>query len=291
MASTKKKYTYNDWYTAKVNLIYSPYTWKKSYKPIFIEWDSIAENEIEIIKGKQKEIFEEKVKYFLENKKNTFKKKLLNSKLEKHLLKRELLVAKSIIFGSGVSVNGITTDNLRDIRSYIDIVKLNGVEIGYDFVYSPNCEIKRSEIEQSEIWAEALFQYYLWLLSLKPKPREQNINNESEIEQISKSSPKYDTGIFISETGFQIFLGYIGELENYVKKHPLIHLSYIYWCLKEDGFLSISVRPSVWMEFLSKDSMNYNLSKVKTKEQSYSDIRAAAYSKIKKKLLSNLIRT
>lgn len=177
------KFRYKDWWDGKVTLFTCAVFYKEGENPVNCKWEEFIAKDIEKIKSKQTEIFQKSTSDLFEKWCKIFLENYNRSKLKDWYLNDEISDYKIIMFGNKESSIIAGEDvilnlknhtlpfrriNLLEIRKYInDIIKL-GKERNYDFIHSPNSPFQQKDvIAQSEIYAQASWDYFDWLQKFK----------------------------------------------------------------------------------------------------------------------------
>jgi hypothetical protein len=166
-----EKYTYNDWLDGKIILKYD-YFIPKGENPILVEWNNFnGDEDILLIKRKQKEIFNERVANLLENYKSTFNKEL-SSSLEPNEHIRMTVSQIDVIFTGVLSpLEYIPTKywnvvfsymELREIQEYYKSKIIRGAEVDYNFINSPSRKFQKLD-ENNQVNAHTLYLFRKWI--------------------------------------------------------------------------------------------------------------------------------
>jgi hypothetical protein len=175
-----KKYTYNDWYSGKVRLDTCFAVYPEGVQPIQIVYlNEFSEKDIFKIKNKQKELFEIEKEHFKKVFLDLFSKRFKNSKQKDILLIREIKQCKDILTTKVLEQNYKTpytfphTKTVVDgkyLAEYYEYYKdhiINGVEIQYNFIHSPNFLYKDVSSYNTKMFAQALIEFLELLNSVK----------------------------------------------------------------------------------------------------------------------------
>ena len=148
MMKATKKYSFKDWWSGNIILIYSKPNYdakNEAEAPIWVTWDDIIDSDIPKIKEKQKSIFEEEVNKHLPEWKKHFLKRFDKSELPDILLNDELNKFAKIMFGPMQDIlennkDGLYFDNnhISEIKNFMND-KINGASSDFDFVQSRIC--------------------------------------------------------------------------------------------------------------------------------------------------------
>jgi hypothetical protein len=195
MKKTKTKYTYDNWWSGDVTLIYSTYFFYKSDKPQLLSWTDFSDSEVEKILEKQKELFAGNVKRILDEHTSQFTKRINNSEMKSEYLKAEKKECRNIMFGNIPNVKiihfkhwGIALDNLYliDVRYYIDRSIKKGIDDGLEYIHSPNCKYQDKSKPDYRIYAKFLWEYYKWLNSFQFKEEKNILTSNSKTEVLKE---------------------------------------------------------------------------------------------------------
>lgn len=181
-----KKYTYEDWWAGKVYLLYCPVSYFPKDKLKIgkqVDWNNFEEVEINKIKTKQKELFEEIGHKTLQSYKKIFLETYKKSKFKALYLNDELEDIKFIIFYSfgDINLNETYLFKLKNrtlvqngfyfsrIKNYINETIKKGVDPSYDFIPSPNYKYQNHPhlivTLPAQLFAQVCLDYYQWLIS------------------------------------------------------------------------------------------------------------------------------
>jgi len=179
-----KKYTYKDWLDGKLILKYD-YIIPKGETPILGEWNDFnADEDILLIKRKQKEIFDERVANLLEKYKSVFNKEIEASKEFEEHCRLTLNQIDSIFTGVLTPTEFIRTEywncvflykDLCEIQGYYKNTIIRGVEVDYAFINSPRMNYQRQGVN-SQIYAHTLYLFRKWVETLQSQKIETKTN-------------------------------------------------------------------------------------------------------------------
>ena len=168
------KYTYQNWFEGTVNLISTPFISSDKSLPIEANWDDFSIADIQKIKIKQNEIFLEKVRAFLKANQDDFSFRYESSKLKRQLLNDEKEQCYSVLYakipdGHRIKLNhwSITIERVDfiEIQEYFNRVVKKGNSNSFDFIPSPNFKHQNLNKIPNQVYAQYLWEYYLWLQS------------------------------------------------------------------------------------------------------------------------------
>ena len=171
-----KKYTYNDWLEGELILNYDCHI-PSGKVPTLVMWDDFNDEDVLLIKEKQKEIFDERVISLLEKYKSAFQKRMKASRNSAVFSEKTVNQITSILedempqgwkVWEFVETNfwnlAITGENLLAIKqSMINNID-NGDEFNYTFINSPTMDYQRPEVNP-QIYAYTLFLFRNWIKS------------------------------------------------------------------------------------------------------------------------------
>lgn len=256
-----KEYTYNDWWEGKYCLATSTTVTKnpldeRKFKRIAL--DKFSSENIDKIKEKQINVFEEQVGKKFDSWKQHFTKKINNSQMKEVLLEYEIKQTEDIMFGSFSVDDSIATtthwkvifytNDLAAIQNHIKTHKINGEALDYSFVHSPNFKY---QTESYKVYAECLWKYAKWLRDFKldsvshqdaefqgtktelpdSSPDENNLSSKSEKPTPENPFPT----IFRDGYCFQMFMALVNRTVN--KRYPEASFSFIFHKLKTYGII------------------------------------------------------
>ena len=189
----KSKYTYKDWWKGRVCSSVAEFIPPKDEgRVISCAWDDFETNDVQRIKDKQVELFELRTKEWFEKFKNIFSKGYKNSELKSRYLNNEIDDFQDIAFtkipprsdNSYEFRNGpkyFEPNNLPEIRFYIREIIVKGRKRNYDKVHSPNFLYQPAELSTIEMYAQACWDYFKWLISFRKRiKREHDQDTESD---------------------------------------------------------------------------------------------------------------
>jgi hypothetical protein len=202
-----KKYTYNDWFSGKIRLDTCAAIFPKGLNPIQpISIDNFGEKDILKIRKEQKKIFKTQKDFYLKRFLDGFTKRHKSSKLKDVYLNRELTQCKMMLTTPVLHEN---SDKLysfpysdgsqmgKDLAQYYEYFKdhrINGNEMRYDFINSPNYKYQDESTKPRQIFAQALIEFFEFLNTLK-KDREKSLQlkkiKQESYEKIFNSSFSY----------------------------------------------------------------------------------------------------
>jgi hypothetical protein len=166
-----KKYTYKEWLYGKIILKYDCII-QKGRNPILVEWgDFKCDEDILLIKKKQKEIFNERVTNLLEKFKSFFKIEIEASQEFEVHCRMTLNQIDTILKGVLPQMELIPTEywncvffykDLCEIQEYYRSNLIRGVEVDYSFINSPTMDYQRQD-ENPHIYAHTLYLFHKWI--------------------------------------------------------------------------------------------------------------------------------
>lgn len=270
-----KKYTYKEWWEGKVVLIHSTFQYAKE-KPIITTWENFNEKEKSKIKEQQKQLFEKRVKELFQQFTDTFSESYSKSKMKERLLKNEIEQCKTIMFAPIPNYDLLKLkhwgflfeyQDLADIQHYIKETLERGLDFGYDFIHSPNCEYQIKGKTPAQIYAQSIWEYHQWLVLFSA-----NLNNERKSGNIQESEkveirPKVDKiennipenphpEIFINADAYNLFL----ELQYLIVKDETIiaDFAFIFHTMKKDQFIFSDIKHKTFINLLN-NKFNANI--------------------------------
>ncbi len=170
------KYTYKNWWEGEVVLKYD-YIISNGMQPVLAEWDNFSNEDISLIKSKQKEIFNERVAILLEKYKATFNKELSSSLEPDEHIRMTISQIDDIFKGVLPPSEFIYTEywkvlfshkELREIQEYYNSSIIRGGEVDYNFINSPSMKFQKLD-ENNQVYAHALYLFRKWVEALKPE--------------------------------------------------------------------------------------------------------------------------
>ena len=180
-----KKYTYTDWLDGKIILKYDCII-PQGETPILVEWNDFnTDEDILLIKRKQKEIFDERVTNLLEKYKSVFNKQIEASYEPEEHYRMTLNQIDNIFTGGLPKKEFIPTEywncvfyykDLYEIKEYYKNCIMGGVEVDYAFINSPTMNYQRQGVN-SQIYAHTLYLFRKWLETLQPQQTETKTDN------------------------------------------------------------------------------------------------------------------
>ncbi|MFM2016897.1 MAG: hypothetical protein RL007_553 [Bacteroidota bacterium] len=282
----KQLFTYNDWWTGKVHLVWSTCVFNKD-QPVVpgVDWDRFRKADIPKIRNKQRELFNDALKKLTAVWKKKFTSAMKGSQLKDVLLKRELQLFYDVMFRQFPDAERVTIghkrlmfrwQDLANIQNWIRSVIVNGDKISYDFVHSPKCRYRDLNKVPDEIYAHACWDYYNWLKTYLQKPDKDHMKNNNE------EPVRYNNFVFQSAKAEQIFNDYCNSYSEELKKTPMALLSFVYWQMKTDRLIN-ALTPTQFRDFLSTLPANYELEKLKTFDKCKSPDKVKVYEICKAK--------
>ncbi len=263
MAPTRK-YSYMDWWNGEIRLIYATvvYNEKDEKKiPPRVSWDEIKHTDVPEIKKKQREIFENTVSEKMKIWKADFSKRYKSSKAADLLLNRELQKFEGIMYDPIPYTNdpqilcrGIlfSIHSLSVIKNYVDETKVNGAEIEFDFIHSPNFQFQNKTEVPPQIYAECCWLYVRWLkLHLKQNKKKPQIPSP---ESVKDKPINPFPNIFTNGHAYSMFL----ELQKLTvsKKTIVADYGFIFHHMKSKSLKAIHTNLSHrgFIEFLNDNN-------------------------------------
>lgn len=265
-----KKFTFNDWWTGKVHLVWSPCVFPKGEDVVpGVDWDRFLKTDIPKIRSRQRQLYNSQIKELTAKWQKEFSERYKRSQLKHIFLKRELQTMYDVMFRPHPNQELIRigpkrlmfrSQNLGNIQRWITSVIINGDKIDYNGIHSPNCRYQDFRKIPDDIYANICWNYYKWLQTFLPK----EARNEKVKETVSKEDEtRFNSYIFTSRNAEALFDDYCKSFEAELSKTPLAILSFIYWKMKNDKLLN-DVTPTQFRKFLSNLPANYELEKLKT---------------------------
>lgn len=293
-AKPNRHFTYEDWWTGKVHLMYSTCVFKKE-QPIVagLDWDRFKKSDITRIRRKQREIYDGQLQDLIAEWKKRFSSSYKGSKLKEVLLQHELNLFYTVMFRQipdreRVSI-GIHKrllfrwEDLGNIQLWIRSVIINGDKINYDSVHSPNCPYRETNKIPDHIYANACWNYYNWLKTFLPK--KSNDKAAGKVPESPWDKEPYNSFIFKNRRSEKLFEDYCISFAAELRRTPMALLSFIYWKLRSDQLIN-SISPTQFREFLAALPANYELEKLKTLNKCTSADKLQVYQAYKDKYFS-----
>ncbi len=228
----EKKYSYNDWLNGIVYLGYAQIQYAKGGKksPIIVEWKSFGEPDIEKIKAKQKEVFNQEVERLLNKRQLDFKQKYTNSQTKALLLKNELHDLKHLLISTDTyeeevlfkNINvSFSPDQLFMVKSYINRYITHGKKNEYEYIHSPFSKHKGNNVH-IQTYSQFWWDYYTWLKATFLK---NHLKSSFEIKNEHGST-------FVNQNAFLVFDSLIKSLGE---THS--NFSFLFRKMYEDGLI------------------------------------------------------
>jgi hypothetical protein len=293
MISKKKRYGYNDWWSGKIHLGYSPSYFNEGQEFVAgVIWKDIRNASIPKIKNKQKEIFETEVQLLFEKFKSTFLERYEKSQMKEVFLSDEIEECRTLMSGqisdgefthSNQWIGFYNTLDLHHIQHYIDVVIKKGITKDYDYIHSPKFPYQEKSKIPCEIYAQTLWDYFCWLEEFRTKTKQED-TAQSQPDLRKEESPnnkdqhrEFNNLIFPNEKSSQIFEALLKEFEIEIKTMSLAHLSFIYWSMKRDKYLNKIITPTFFREFLAEEPYKIVLVKLKTLDDCDTPLKRRVY--------------
>lgn len=270
--------TYDNWWNGDVTLAYSKRYFDENEKFFVVHWDDFSLTDVQKIKVKQCELFDEKVNDLLQKHRTTFIERYNNSSDKSAYYENEYQEYRKIIYGTIPNYNSnpipfpisgkyYEQSYLIEIQNYINRTIINGIDDGLDFIHSPNCKYQDNRLPDSRIYARFVWEYFKWLELVVEKTIPQN------------PYPK----IFTNYIGYQIFDAF--RLEVITESNLLADFSYLYHALKKDEFIHDFTQRK-FIDFLAENygatEFAINNKQLKTFDRCSTPQKINAYSRIKK---------
>lgn len=169
-----KKYKYQDWLDGKVILKYNFFT-KIGDNVKLVGWEDFSTNDISLIKKEQKKIFDDLANTLLEKYKTEFNKEIETSLDPDNHCKETISQISAIFEGVIPQTEIISTEFWNCVFSFIELTEiqqfyknniLRGLDLEYNFIYSPNADTKWLN-ENSQIYSYTLFKFREWIVNGK----------------------------------------------------------------------------------------------------------------------------
>lgn len=261
-----KKLTYEDWYNGDVIIDYKiellDFFDNDSLE--YVSWDSFNEIDSQKIRKKQKELFKVRVNTKLSYLKNSFRDRYNISKFKNELIEQEKKHIDEVLKnGLRFPINkknhlfeDYTLVDLNEILSYFTKVIVEGFDVGYDFILSPNYKSYNESRFTPQVYAYALFDYKEWL--------EYNFNSKEVIETEKITLPPF----FSCKKTYDFFL----ELQELLvdKKTIYADYSFIFHKMQGRGYIKEGVKHRTFIEFLKSNynvELNYDKFQFKNQEK------------------------
>lgn len=285
-------YTYNDWWTGKVHLLWSPCAFEKDEPAVpGVDWDRFLKADVPKIRNKQRLLYKSQVNELTSEWKKDFSKRYKQSELKHILLQRELQTFYDAMFRPypdqelvhvGPKRLLFRSHDLGNIQRWIESIIINGDDINYHGVHSPNCRFKDWRKKPDDIYANSCWIYYKWLQTFLPKKTR---NEKAKETGSDKDDARFNSYIFKNRSAELLFDDYCKSYNAEMKKTWMALLSFIYWKMKSDQLLN-DITPTQFRHFLSALPANYVLDKLKTYDKCKSADKIKVYEICKAKLFS-----
>lgn len=270
--------TYDNWWNGDVTLVHATRYCNKGDEPLLVDWADFSESDADKIKDMQWEIFADGVNTRLKAVCSEFIKRYEVSEMKLEYFTDERQECWNVMFGKIPNVKivhlnhwviGLENQYISDVQYYIQRTIKNGIDDGLGFIHSPNCKYQNKSIPDSRIYARFIWEYFKWLESLIVK--DEKVVSPTPIIIVE---PKYNTQIFTSYKGFQIF-------EAMIAVFPAVNDNYgfIFNKLIEDK-LMYKVSHPIFKDFVNTKPYELALDKIKTLNVLTNKGRLALYSSI-----------
>ncbi|HSC55291.1 MAG TPA: hypothetical protein VLC98_16785 [Phnomibacter sp.] len=264
-------YTYNDWLEGKICL-FNTQTYSRpedADKFKRVKWEEIEPGDRQHIKEKQEEIFKEQVSELLNKWQEEFNQNYSSSKTPDFYLSKEKKQVRSIMFDQFPAVGttiirghwNITYTNfyLQEIQDYIKTNIVEGAPLDFDFIHSPEFPFYQKDKIYSQVYAEALWQYFNSLNTFEKEEEGtaskieviEVIDENDEIDKQDDKEPKNPyPSIFESGYAYNFFK----ELKDYLVRPgtELADYSFIFDEMKKSykRVIHKTVTHPIYIEFL-----------------------------------------
>lgn len=178
-----KRYKYNDWLNGVVVLGYDYFIPENMKQPVIVTWNDFDEEARALIKKEQKRLFKNSVNQQIERFKSTFLKRYKKSLDKETLVERELEQCSIILRSEIPNYELISTlhwdaifqnISLKEIQQYYSDYIVKGIEFNYESIHPEKSIFQKTESIPSNIYCQALWDYYEWI-------RINSVNNFKEI--------------------------------------------------------------------------------------------------------------
>lgn len=303
------KYTFEDWFSGKVNLKSEQLFRTNKNTPIVKELSNFSsDDQVKILETKEK-IFDELVNNLKQKFINDFEKRFKNSLSKKILLSQEIEEVYDILFGEleskGLPYLSIykktffEENEILNLKFFIRNIIIEGDKINIEFIHSPNSKFREvNEIELITPIEVLAIGYYLYLKYLEKTSVKQfkakHINNYKK--SINQEPTNIAPNLFIDGWASELFNELI---EVIALKKRNSDFAYIYEKFKEKSLFINQTEKKFYCNFVNKKfELNLNNIKLryrenKTNEEQFLRLYFKLYPKakftsIENKILDNL---
>ena len=209
-----KKYTYHDWLEGKLILNYDCYI-PSGKKPTLVKWEDFTDEDVLLIKEKQKEIFDERVISLLEKYKSAFQKDISASLDYEGLCNHTVNGIISIltdempigwkseeVIRTELWDIGFTGEYLFEIKKAYKYGIMKG-ELHYDFINSPNRDYQQSPDDNPQIYVRSMSSFKIWIESLSFQQAETETECENNFTRSTIDDWLFEFKKQMSETDYQ----------------------------------------------------------------------------------------
>jgi hypothetical protein len=258
----EEKYSFEDWYSGKVNLDTEPlYNVEKDKSPIVVCLNSFSEQDQKRIIETKTSKFKSKVNFQFELFWDSFLRDFEKSKLKIELINQTIIQINNILNPKQKVVSDMRDgfwnvsfekQNLIRIKEFAHFYLINGTNVDYLFEHSENSKFNLTDdVITNEVYASSLYLLNEQLKKFKRKYKSRSIDyldkiiNTTEVEQEPQN---LFPAIFVNGYGYDLFDKIFELIVD--KDKPTSSISFIFHSLKLVDAIKDEVNPIVFMKFI-----------------------------------------